>query len=136
MPDYDHISLGPTPAEEACEQLGPHYDAVRARQECRAFIAQLRRTFGEEPAGARLRVTSNAHDFGTYHEVECRFDGDSEGAAAYAFRCESEGPQQWDAVARAELGLDDADDDDQPQTRCRSCGAFPCAPWCGASEYQ
>ena len=52
----DYIDIGATPASENCEQLGPNYDPQRARAECRAFIAQLRRQFGPEPEGAQLRT--------------------------------------------------------------------------------
>jgi len=102
----DTVSLGCTPAEEPCEQLGPHYDELHARQECRAFITQLRRVFGAEPFGARLRITSNAHDFGVYLEVECQFDADNERAAAYAYELEDRAPSKWDDAARTELGLE------------------------------
>lgn len=99
------LTLGPTPASEACEQLGAHYDPANARAECRAFIGQLIRVFGEPPDGARLVVVSNPHDFGAYLEVGVRFDGDDQRAAEYAYRLESEAPGEWDEAARAELGL-------------------------------
>lgn len=105
MRDWDEVDVGPTPPEEACEQLGPNYDPMRARAECKAYVKLLRRTLGEEPFGAQLRVKSNAHDFGIYLEVVCRYDCGSEAATRYAYRCEGEGPQRWDAEARAELGV-------------------------------
>lgn len=101
----DTLSLGPTPADEPCEQLGPHYDPTRAWLECKVYIAQLRRQFGKEPGTARLKVTSNPHDFGTYYEVGVRFDDDDEVGQAYAYRLEKESPAEWDEAARLELGL-------------------------------
>lgn len=101
----DSISISCTPAAEDCEQLGPNYDPVRARKECQAFIGQLRRMFGEEPAGARLKIVSNPHDFGSYLEVECVYNDENEEAMEYAFRCESEMPEYWDDQAKQELGL-------------------------------
>lgn len=92
----DYIAIGPTPADEPCEQLGPNYDPQRARAECKRFIALIRKTLGDEPPGARLRIQSNAHDFGTYYEVVCSYDEDNETAAKYAFRCESEAPTTWE----------------------------------------
>jgi hypothetical protein len=80
-----------------------YYD--RARKECLAYIGLLRRTVGEEPGGASLRVKSNPHDFGSYLSVVCYFDPDVAAAVDYAFRCESASPQAWDEVARTELGL-------------------------------
>jgi hypothetical protein len=99
----DYVEIGSTPAEEDCEQLGPNYDPEQARLECRTFIGQLRRQFGEEPAGARLVVKSNPHDFGTYLEVAVKFSDENEEAAEYAFKLESESPAQWDDAALIEL---------------------------------
>ena len=104
----DHIDLGSTtPPDESCAQVGSReYDYHdRARREARAYIGLLRRTFGDEPDGARLSVKSHEHDFGTYLTVVCHFDPDKPSAADYASRCEAEGPQEWDEVARRELGL-------------------------------
>jgi hypothetical protein len=104
-----YIDLGnTTPPEEDCAQVGSrqydYYD--RARREARAYIAMLRRIFGEEPDGARLSTKSHPHDFGTYLTVVCYFDPDDRAAAEYASRCEDEGPTEWDELARQELGLD------------------------------
>ena len=58
---------------------------------------------GEPPPGARLKVKSCPHDFGTYYEVVCYFDPEDSGAAQYAYRCEDGLPEYWDEVARGEL---------------------------------
>jgi hypothetical protein len=68
------------------------------------LIGQIRRELGEEPAGARLRIKSNPHEFGNYLEVVCNYDDSNEEAADYAYRCEDTAGD-WDDVARAELGL-------------------------------
>jgi hypothetical protein len=104
----EHVDLGgTTPPDEACAQVGSRaYDyAERARREARAYIGQLRRTFGDEPDGARLGVKSHAHDFGTYYTVVCHFDADDAAAGAYAFRCDDEAPRCWDEMALRELHL-------------------------------
>lgn len=93
--DRDYIDIGPTPADEPCEQLGPNYDESKAKAECRRFIEVIRKALGPEPEGARLSIKANAHDFGTYHEVVCYFDTDNEKAAEYAFKCESDAPSRW-----------------------------------------
>jgi len=99
----DWIDIGPTPPAEPCAQLGSpdYYD--RARKECRVYIALLRRSLGEEPPGARLRIRSNPHDFGDYLSVECLFDDAIQTSVHYAFRCEAEGPENWDEQAQKEL---------------------------------
>lgn len=99
---YDYVDIGPTPASEDCEQLGPNYNPNKARAECKAFINQIRRERGEEPFGARLTIKSNPHDFGTYLEVVCKFDENNEEAAEYAFSCECTA-EYWDDEAKAEL---------------------------------
>jgi len=60
---------------------------------------------GPEPDGASLAIKSNPHDFGTYLSVVCHFAPDVAAALDYALRCESDGPQDWDEVARSELNL-------------------------------
>lgn len=100
----DQIEISCTPWAEDCEQLGRDYRPHIARAECRAFANQIRRVIGEEPGNARLKITSNPHDFGTYHEVACIYNSDSEVETDYAFKCESgDGLEYWDAEARAEL---------------------------------
>jgi len=101
----DELDLACTPAEEACEQLGPNYDPAKARRECRAYVHQLKRQFGDPPVGTRFRIKSNPHDFGSYLDVVVVFDADSAESVDYAFRCEAEAPARWDAEARAELAV-------------------------------
>lgn len=88
---------------EDCAQVGSpdYYD--RAKRECRIYIDLLRRALGEEPFGARLAIKSNPHDFGNYLSVVCHYDSDNEEAMAYAFRCEAEGPENWDDIAHRDL---------------------------------
>ncbi len=99
----DHIDVGATPPMEDCAQVGTADYFERAGRECRAYIGLLRRLLGPEPHGAQLDVKSNAHDFGTYLSVICRYETGNQEAMQYAFRCEAEGPEKWDAVARHEL---------------------------------
>jgi hypothetical protein len=101
----DHVDVGASPPMEACAQVGSPGYFERARRECRAYAALLRRALGPEPEGARLAIRSSPHDFGSYLSVACHFDPRNEAAIRYALRCESEGPERWDAIARQELGL-------------------------------
>lgn len=99
----DYLTIGSSPWGEDCAQLGSDgYDA-KSRKECQAYKNQLRREFGEEPAGARLAAKSFAHDFGSYREVVCHYDNTNAEAVEYAYKLESEGPELWDAEAKAEL---------------------------------
>lgn len=102
----EKVEIGPVPVNEDCQQVGDGYDPDRARLECRQFIEQLRRQFGPEPEGASLVITSNAHDFGSYLDVVCKVDYRINAAAEYAHNCEGAAWPEWDATARAALGLD------------------------------
>lgn len=91
----EHLSIGPTPAEESCEQLGQGYDPAKARAECIRFLDGIRRRFGNEPPGAFLHVHANQHDFGTYYEVCCKYLPGNEIAERYAFDIEGGCPGTW-----------------------------------------
>lgn len=98
------IEIGPAPFDEQCEQAnvsGTNYERMKA--ECNAFLNQLRRVFGPEPVGAGLRVKFNRDGDNGYYEVVCNFESAYQAAIDYAFRCESDCPQYWDAEAKAEL---------------------------------
>jgi hypothetical protein len=94
----DYISIGSSPPEESCQQVGSQDYPRKARIECRQYIEALRKHLGPEPEGARLYIQSNPHDFGTYYEVNCEYEDDNEEATAYAFKCEGEGPMTWEEV--------------------------------------
>jgi pyruvate dehydrogenase complex dehydrogenase (E1) component len=102
---FDHVSIGPSPTNEQCAQVGEDDYHERSVKECRAYVRQLRRALGEEPEGASLAVKSNSHDFGVYREVVCYYADNCHEAVDYAFRAEEQAPAEWDDEARAELGL-------------------------------
>ena len=92
----DYIEIGPVPCDEACQQVGmPNYDPIKAREECIRFRDLIRKTLGEEPEGAKLRIKLFPHDFGHYYEVVCYFDDEIEGSFEYALKCEAEAPSTW-----------------------------------------
>ena len=99
----DELFLSTTPVNEPCAQLGAQDYLRQTRAECRAFIGQLHRQFGEPPSGAWLKVRRCPHDFGTYHELVVRFDDTNEQAVDFAYRLENDLPLHWDDIARAEL---------------------------------
>ena len=102
----ESLSLSPTPVGEECAQLGDLNYSSRARKECRAFINQIIREFGEPPAGAGFRISQNPHDFGTYLDVEIRFSDEDEEAATYAYDIESNLPEFWDEESHKELSAE------------------------------
>ena len=100
----DHLDLGSAPSDEDCASVGvdDNYE-VRAKRECRALANQFRRICGDPPPGARFRIMTNPHDFGTYYSLVIDFDQEDADAVAYACRCDEESPSEWDMAARLEL---------------------------------
>ena len=96
----DYVDIGPSPSAEPCVSVGELNYTERAREECRRFIVAIRETIGPEPAGARLAIKSNPHDFGSYLEVVCYYDTDDADAEEYAFKCESDAPEHWTPTTR------------------------------------
>jgi hypothetical protein len=106
----DFVDIGGTPCNEACAQIGdrfPHGQELN-KIECRAYVLALRRHYGPEPEGASLVIKANPHDFGTWREVRCTFERDSEAAREYAYKVEN-GLALWaDARMVAPIVYDDA----------------------------
>jgi hypothetical protein len=100
---FDYAVIGSTPVSEDCAQVGAEDYGPRAKAEIRAFQNQLIRLFGEPPFGAYFKKKAFSHDFGTYHELCVVYDAEIPEAEEYAYRCESEAPEFWDAEALAEL---------------------------------
>lgn len=95
----DYVTLGPTPAGEDCEQLGPNYNNAKARKECLIYKKQLQRMF----PGGFFNIKSFSHDFGTYHEVVAYYDDNNDDAMGDAFEIENNTPEYWDDEAKAEI---------------------------------
>lgn len=90
-----YVSIGPTPAEEECAQVGDENYESKAIAECIRFIELLRKKFGPEPDGARLSSKSFSHDYGSYREVVCYYNDSKPDSVEYAFKCENEAPGTW-----------------------------------------
>ena len=92
----DFLSIGSSPCDEPCAQVGQRDYDEKAQEECRRFIELIRRTLGPEPEGARLAIKSFPHDFGDYLEVVCYFTTEITASVDYAYRCEAETPATWE----------------------------------------
>lgn len=103
------VYLGSAPSEEEVAQVGSPDFAERARNEVRAYIAQLTRYIEARnrriPEGFQLRIELQPHDFGDYYEVTARFDGECKESWELAMFLEDESPENWDDIAKKELGL-------------------------------
>lgn len=101
----DWTTLGPTPAEEECEQVGTEkYDPYRARIETRVFVNMLRRIHKPEHTEIKLH-TENGHDAGPYIEAAVYYDPQNDAAVQEMLRIEGGVPGKWDDEAREELEL-------------------------------
>ena len=102
----EKLYLGSTPPEEACAQVGQPNYREQALKECRAYIRQLARHFGEPPPGTRFALSRETHDFGSYFEVVVWYDPEDETSREFALRVDDNLPARWDAQAWEELGLE------------------------------
>lgn len=97
------LYIGPSPCNEPCAQVGEDNFAALNRKECRAYLNQIVRVYGEPPMSARLSINiESGHDAGTYREVVVTYDPDSEAGAEYAYAVEA-GCAFWDEEAKKEL---------------------------------
>jgi len=99
----DYLTLGPTPYDEPCAQLGTDHFYAKSRIESDAYINQLLRQFGEPPGLCFFRTKPFHHEFGTYYEVVITFFDDDEEAVRFAYNVENNLPAQWDQEALNEL---------------------------------
>jgi hypothetical protein len=101
----DYLTLGSTPCNEDCAQVGTDNYVVRAKKECTAYKNQLERHFQNFPDGCYLTIKGFPHDFGTYYEVIVRYDENDEASSEFAYDMESNSPVNWDDEAKKELGI-------------------------------
>lgn len=92
----DYITLGATPCDEPCAQVGSPDYYEKAMVECRRYRDLLLKRFGEPPEGARFGIKSFPHDFGSYHEVVVVFEIENEKAKEYAYNVEANLPARWE----------------------------------------
>lgn len=105
----DTLTFDASPTDEKCAQVGSDDYYERARIECQVYRRQLLRMYKAEhagqdlPDGCTLKITSSPHDYGTYHEVGCRYNDSFPEAVEAAFWFDGNVPAYWDTEARAEL---------------------------------
>lgn len=93
----DELSIGgTTPGGEECAQVGTPGYYEKAQAEGKRFIAQIRKEFGPEPEGAKLKIKGNPHDFGTYYDVVVQFEVGNTEAEKYAYDVENNAPYEWE----------------------------------------
>lgn len=109
----DMVFLGPVPAQEPCEQVGPDCHYGRMHMQCRAFKEQVMR---HHPVPEDLRglcgykVHGSRHELGPYLELVAWFDNTSQSATDWAYTAEQRACHEdfgnvWDDESRQILGL-------------------------------
>ncbi len=99
------LELDGVPFQEDCAQVGSDGYKERAHKELRVFRKQLTRMFGEAPAGVKVYIKTNLHDFGTYYTLALSFDDEDEVATERAYNVDEKHPAEWDEEALTELGI-------------------------------
>ena len=92
-------TIGSTPHDESCAQVGSPDYATRAKQECKLFMQQIAKHY-PEPENGYLAVKGFSHDFGTYYEVVAYFDDEDAESVEWAYDIEGDTKcalATWDA---------------------------------------
>jgi hypothetical protein len=91
-----------TPYEVSCQQIGPNYDPIKAKEEAKETIKLLCRKFGTPPFGSVLKVASNPHDFGDYLSIRYVFNNQDGEHLEYMASLDNNWPKDWDDVSVVE----------------------------------
>ena len=103
---HDYITLGSTPSDELCAQVGSDDYYELSRIECLVFKRMLERKF---PIFTSLqndcyyKTKCFEHDFGTYREVCIFYAEDNDKALNFALKIEAKIPLRWDRQAKKDL---------------------------------
>jgi len=92
----DYITIGPVPAGEPCAQVGEQDYLEKSTKECKRFIKQLKKQFGQPPQNTSLQMKTFHHEFGMYHEVVCYYNTDDSEGEEYCLAIEAEMPEFWE----------------------------------------
>lgn len=96
----DYISIGSSPCDEDCAQVGSDNFREKALKECRQYIEAIRKKYGLEKGSAQLKIKWFPHDFGSYCEVVCYYSDDDEAGMNYAYNVEL-GTETWSETGHA-----------------------------------
>ena len=92
---FDYLTLGPAPAGEDCVQVGCYDYQVKAKKECKKYIKLLEKKFKDRPEECSFIIKSNPHDFGSYLEVNVKFNSENEEQTKFAYNVERNQPETW-----------------------------------------
>lgn len=100
----DYYSLGSSPVNESCSQVGDKNYDMASVLECEAYKNQLERLFENLLDGSMyFDIKEFPHDFGYYKEVCINFQQDSV-EEDIAVSIMDNLPEEWDIESLEELG--------------------------------
>lgn len=103
---YDYLSLGPTPADESCAQVGDQHYLEIATIEMNEYVKMLYRMFPEaDDMGVSFKIHWFYHDFGSYGEVVALYMDNDAKAFDYIYHIDINSPVEWDEVALNNLAF-------------------------------
>lgn len=98
----DYLTLGTTPADEECAQVGTADYWEKTKAEARRYKAGLERYFKQQlddpDTLVYLTLKSFPHDFGTYHELCVIYNDADEKEIEAAFEIENNLPSTWEEL--------------------------------------
>ena len=92
----DYLTLGPSPSDEDCINVGVDNYHQLAKEECRRFKALLEERFPLPPPLTYFGIKSFPHDFGDYMEVVIYYETEDEESENFAFSVEDNAPNTWE----------------------------------------
>jgi len=99
----DYITLGSSPVNEDCAQVGSEDYYLKSRAEL-VELTRMMETIHPQPGnGAFYAVKAFQHDFGTYRELCAIFDDDDPEQAEWAYQAEELVPEDWDEEAKRNI---------------------------------
>lgn len=103
----DYLTLGSTPSNEDCAQVGNSDYGIRSKIETTAYKNQLYRIFPEVLNSKTLSFSIKIfqHDFGSYKEVVINYDDDNEEEYnnIVITKIDKNIPEDWDEEALKEI---------------------------------
>ena len=124
----DHLTLGPTPTDERCADIGADDYFEKSKEECRRYKELLEKRFPwENQLGiAYFHTKSFEHDFGTYREVVVMYDDKDPLATDFALHCEWNLPSRWsdNKVLPFNPDLEHPEQERRCPCRCEACSRY------------
>lgn len=102
---HESLNLSPTPTDEDCAQVGSPDYIKQSRVELAAFREQLYRLLKKQFPTVLVTIVrvSHPHDFGTYHDLEVKYDPHDQESVGQAFWLDENLPENWDQEALDDL---------------------------------